>query len=529
MIARINPIFVSDASRCLVNVLDSNCYLDNLARVRSYGIRCNYEFEYCKLVGGKCYFLTFTFNNRAVVKIDGLNYCNNQSFRLLMINKVNKTLQRKYGCTCRYFCVGEMGEGKGKRGYGNNPHLHVVFFVYRDTSLPNSNIPDGNEFERICKDYWQGVGVNSARYYRYGIVSRSSQGIEVKHFKAFAYLTKYVLKDVVVQRREKRLLRSLFNIIYNLTLFSVWRRQLGIYDLTRFNDVVKDYDFKHFPLDSELNLIKFCSFCVSSFVLGQDGSDIKHLCNLIFRRIKHYFLPKILISNYLGLYGVDFVGDDGKIDFDTKHGTIRMPMPLYYFRKLYCDVRKYIDSKGNRNVRYVHNDRWINKFLSLDEFTKRFDNLYFSTRQLVSANSSRSIDSIYYFLNRFHDNCLTYLSTDTVPLSSITDDDVMHYCLYRIVYFGRSSSPASSYCLDPFVTAYNDFCYFCQSDYLAEQSPYPSVDLLPDTSYWASYIPIFNSIDYLLLYVRYYKNIKFVKSQSQIRSTLREFFSFPHS
>ncbi len=63
-------------------------------------------------------------------------------------------LLRKYGTTFKYFVGAQLGDGKGERGFHNNPHYHVLFFLENanNDKFPYKKI-DPKDFRHLVRMY----------------------------------------------------------------------------------------------------------------------------------------------------------------------------------------------------------------------------------------------------------------------------------------------------------------------------------------------------------------------------------------
>lgn len=512
-----------------VNVSDSALYSSQLSRQRGFVMRCKYEYDYCNLKNGVCFFVTLTYNDKSVISIDGQNYCCNDSFRLLMINKVNKTLKRKFNCMTRYFCCGEMGEGKGSRGFDNNPHLHVLYFVYPlDDS---SKLPSEDEFLAIISDFWRG-DCKSPKDAPFGIVSYSDKGGVVASEKAMYYVAKYCVKDSLYKRKFDALLSSVLSRIsfgdfyYSPTLSEVSDLATAVY--SSFNKkILSNADFDSF--------IKHVNDFLSLHFLGFPSFDVFYkFCYRLVMKLSARLLPKVFISKGFGLYGLEFVKDwsDPKLPYATKHGHTTLikyfPIPLYYFRKKFCTTEYYVRN-GKKNVSYKYTDEYISLYSNPEVFHSRIQRSVDNLWSLFSANLWYSVPRMVRLLTSIGVSIPGRIRDfNKVSDSRITKSDVYAYVVYMSVYFGRNSivhfkNLSSLKCI-----ACNDFRFFLQSDRNAKLLDVPFVDDTPYHSDFRPYLPKFEFLAFFQLYIKYFNNDCLLKKNDEWRRIRRSFYSHGH-
>lgn len=538
MILPLRTYIDSENRRTCVNVPNNN-YLSALSRQRGFQMRLHYEYEYTKLCNGKCYFITLTFNDNALLKVFGQNWCNNVTFRQLMINKVYKTLLRRYNCSCRYFCVGELGEGKGSRGVGNNPHFHCLFFVYlnapltlkrvyKNTKRVNvfdgvhvGRIPNSDEFMAIVSDYWRG-SCRNPQDAPFGICSYSQGRPEILGDGAFNYVVKYCIKDSCYKDK--------YNVLYNkvytyLTTMFDWSSKC-VYDKYDFLDDFRAFsDSFKFSFDNALSITSYIDcLCHYLFDRGYVGSLglLSLLCKKICLRLSKHLLPVVHISNGLGLYGIDFVTDwtNPKLPLQTAKGPLKMPIPLYFYRKKFCNTEYYVRN-GRKNVRYVKNAFFEDTMNHYEVFNERINRSFRNLYSQIMPNEHLSNDKIYQFLSSIG---VSYFRTPC-SISDLSKSDLLHFVIYNSVYFGRIASVSFCYFDNPRYIAYNDLLRFQQSDKEYTISNVPFTDYVPFNSAFSDLIPQFQCIYNFLLYLNYFKDYDKVQKCDSWRRVHRQIYS----
>ncbi|WGL30937.1 replication initiator protein [Dipodfec virus UOA04_Rod_558] len=509
-----------------VNVGDSALHSFQLSRQRGFVMRCKYEYEYCKLKNGACYFVTLTYNDNAVISIDGQNYCCNDSFRLLMINKVNKTLQRKFNCSVRYFCCGEMGEGKGERGFDNNPHLHVLYYVYPLDAT--SKLPNEDEFLKVISDFWRGDS-SSPKDAPFGIVSYSNKGALVESDKAMYYVAKYCVKDSNYKHKFDLLLYSVLSRVkfddfyYSPTLSEVSELATSIY--SSFNKkILSSSDFDAF--------IEHVNDFIALHFLGFPSYDVFYkFCYKLVMKLSNRLLPKVFISKGFGLYGLDFVKDwsNPKLPYVVKNGESTMikhfPIPLYYFRKKFCTTETYVRN-GKKNVLYKKTDEYINMYSQPEVFNARIQRSVDSLWSLLSANHWYSVPRMIHMLASIGVSVPgRFRNFKRVSSFDITKSDVYAYVVYMSVYFGRNTEVRFRDLASLRSIACNDFRFFLHSDRDAKLSEVPFVDDFPYRSDFRPYYIKFDFLMFFQLYIKYFKNNELIEKSNEWRRLRRAHYS----
>lgn len=268
--------------------------------------------------------------------------------RSLLTGGFNKYLLRNYGSVLRYFVSGELGDGKGVRGYHNNPHYHILFYLYPTSAFPDKEFIDASGytpispivFRSLVRKYWQGFDqdIDGKRDFRtsckYGIVKEGLYCGLIQDYHGLFYCAKYVCKDVTLKMYESKLdshLRIRFgkyrysskSVIDFLSSYPQYLKDLMS---SGFFDDVSSIGFDDLLsyMKSEYN--KFCDEhiheCVKSGL-----SDFRN---------RHS--NKVRLSNGVGDYGLDFIDSNSLISIPSKKGFKKIPISQYYFRKKYTDV-----------------------------------------------------------------------------------------------------------------------------------------------------------------------------------------------
>ena len=328
-----------------------------------YYLRLHFEFEYCKSVGGQCFFVTFTYNNKSVPKYAGCidkstgkpvmhNVFNYEHIRLITNGVLSKILYRKYGSDLKYFCACE-SDSSGDRGNGNNPHYHFIFFVL-PTKYPNSKIAsytliDPQEFFGICQEIWQGKrGFFPWKYAKFGSVKAGRFGIVVQDTRAFKYVGKYCIKSghqlsIESDIREMFFSKAMqkfgdkysFECYFQSVSYKYTRdqfaRQLGLTDWNMLLDFISNPD---------IDVIDWCSKSGSgntSFIPDfRKWYVFEIACPLVyawFNDFKNKYSGKVRCSKSLGISGLsafEKVDSDPYVVINEKSGPKKYKPSLYH-------------------------------------------------------------------------------------------------------------------------------------------------------------------------------------------------------
>lgn len=519
-------------ARRKVRVSNPALYLSQLDRQRGFLMRNKYELKYCKLKGGVCYFVTFTYNDSSMLRFDGCNYINNISFRKLLVNHLYKVVSRKYGCFVRHFSVCELGEGKGSRGAGNNPHFHVLFYVYPGKDF--KSLPSANQFIADCRSFWCGPDYSSKHpsQYTYGIVSYSRKhSPEVKHEGALIYVCKYVCKDSNFKQQSRQLYCKIFDRLqYCLDFSEGYDSRLAYPDcnltLSDFHAQMTKIFMRSFDSSS---IVAYLDALFAYFYSPLANQDIHYLAKYAFRFLRTKMLPKVFISNGLGLYGLDFVKDwnNPKLPISVNKKIKYFPIPLYLYRKKFCDVQKYCIVPGVFNTRYVPNREALDRFhFNFDYFRQRINSNVERLSNLFRDNVTLHISDINHFLSGID---IKPLVKSDLDLHSISEDILYKYAVYMLVYFGRSASVPRVNLLsldEMFSSAFSDYQNFISQDILSPpQSILPVYDTVFVDSAFYDYLDYFAVIDSLLLYISYFKDDEYNEKNDVYRKTRRLLFA----
>lgn len=428
-----------------------------------YFQRLWFEYAYCRKVNGKCFYYTLTYNDGSIPMYRGRPCFSYDDIRYVTNGSLSKTLLRKYGSVLRYFCACETGEGKGKRGLGNNPHYHFIFYVEPADNPKYPYVPiTAQEFKDLIYNIWQGSPSNVFvpwQLAKFGHVQEGLYNGEVLSPDAFKYVGKYVVKDSEEMLYEKSLKRELES---EIRLSSFDNRCLYYYyKYIRFvqNDISGrseffDYFYLHhywlYRSDLKKRGLPYCSYKDFLFHHGLAGISkidlfsqwfdnwyVPQYLEELMSDYRNKYSPKARLSKTLGQYGLNFIvlqNGCPRVVLNTSKGyEVQYPC-LYYIRRLFYDVRI---CPVTGNPLYYLNEYGIKlKLCSLETNLSVFQN---STREHIA----------YAFHNNVglplgdSPDCYNKLFNQFLSLSDYPDlynEIIRRYSVYHTVYQYRCFS-----------------------------------------------------------------------------------------
>ena len=357
--------FDPTTTRTTITVSSPFSYNSRRQKIEGYETRLYYQFLWCRDIGGQTFFYTLTYNDKAVPHLHGMNVFDYNDLRDLLTGGFRKMLLRKYGTVFKYFIGAELGDGKGSRGFHNNPHYHILFFLEdaKNKKYPYKKITPV-EFRHLVRVYWQGFdefydGWKSYNQAKYGIAREGDNCGLVSDFRACMYVAKYVCKDAKFKQQETRLRSLLWNALDEKfkKLDSFWKEFFEKKIVPIFSSDSHPYTKpelfiqEHFPsCNPRPDMLSFKPYCMMFL-------ERFHLWDILLSFKCEYFEPhinesilefrnrysnKARISQGCGLYALEFIRDkfNPSIPIPTKNGFKYRPLCLYYYRKLFCDVIK---------------------------------------------------------------------------------------------------------------------------------------------------------------------------------------------
>lgn len=440
------------------------------SRRDSFYQRLFYEYVETKSKGGITFFYTLTYNDKSIPKLFGRNTFSYKDIRYVTNGRLSKTLARHYGAHMRYFCSCERGEGKGKRGIGNNPHYHFIFFVTpfsSDFSNFNSKI-----FDVLIKELWQGkAGYVRFQSAKFGCVKEGKFGNVVNSTEAFKYVSKYVTKDSSSKSNlefySSKFYDELVNQGISTTVFYYYFLYLQMIEpelsLSQLLDEFNIHSFNvwrrshsSLSVDEALNkwILDFCrdynsetsSYVPLKYIELYNWFHDKYLPAAHKELMRNYlseYSDKPRFSKSLGSYGLQFIKD---VEFDphfvipSSNNIYSVKPCLYYQRKLYYNPVK---CPRTGNILYRLNDLGLRYRLnsverrinSLESST--LANLDYAVRNDIFIPHFRS-DYDNFYLDKFSPRYLPYFENELIaPIRYYFKDFIHELCsrsdFYRIV------------------------------------------------------------------------------------------------
>lgn len=425
-----------------------------------YFQRLYFEHLYTKSVGGIAFFHTLTYNDNSIPSYRGRPCWSYRDIRYVTDGKLVYWLKKNYGARLRYFIACESGEGKGKRGLGNNPHYHLISFIqpFEGKSCDTSfKCPTAAEFNKKIKDLWQGEGITLYKDTLYGICKEGkNEGVIDDTNGAFSYVGKYVIKDAVDTSNIEFFKAEYRKEVESIGITEeVYRDFIDEhYDCILDGVNVSDFD-EHCPIDTyhffhnshpDTNVLDYLTqFC------GIAGVVLRHNLENWFRNVYCEMYVKVKLSEYmsnwsgkvrcsksLGEYGLNFIEDESfnpkfTMQLGKKGYKVQRPC-LYYIRKKYYYV--YLCSvTGHPLYR-----------LNQLGFDLKRNNLF----SLINSVQEHIVDNIH----RYYASPGSFKNIDKYTLDIITQRDdytdiLRRFAVYSVVYQYRYYNNENEHCLTP--------------------------------------------------------------------------------
>ncbi|QCS36446.1 hypothetical protein [Capybara microvirus Cap3_SP_386] len=508
-------------------------------REKDFLIRLNYEYLDCIKQGGKCLFYTLTYTNQALPKIYGVPVHDYHDLRSFVNGSFYKQVSKT--CNLRYFISCESGEGKGKRGFANNSHYHILFFLF---PKEGKSLLQPYEFRHYVRKYWQGfdesVCFEDFRNCKYGIAREGDNLGEVTSINALQYVVKYVTKDLNSISNEKKIFDRYESYLNKISYLP---KSYSDYVDTFFNGavLVPNFDFAtrlfrryihtlkskyNTRLVSRSNLLLLINeeyknflistkkkICFDEFIIREASlltffeqwrrQQVSEKLQEFKKIFRNRYSSKPRFSHGLGKIGLDTVDKSYPIFVDPcTNKPVRIP--LYYFRHLFTDVKKL-----NGNNVYVLNEDGI-KYKE----SKLSEKLNYLADQLIkSFYAASKLPSDIQLLNfgRYIDIAF--------PNRKYVDD----YARFKLIYEGRKF-PISEFnnpnLLDDSLTYRSNL--FCSAWYFP---PGLVTDYNPDYleyayhPYFLQNIELFSYFDRILSYFANNKNVVYWQKYNDWKKT----------
>lgn len=463
--------FIPEKDRAYITIASPDSFQSKKVKIEGYESRLYWEFRYCKEHNGQTFFYTLTYSDKNIPKYYGRNVFDYKDLVWLLNGAFKKKLLREYGTNFKYFVGAELGEGAGVRGYANNPHYHILFFLRsaEKEEYPYKKITE-REFQKLIREYWQGIDEGEPfrhhQKYRFGIVKESECGALVEDFRAISYVAKYVTKDVNLKQHE-RVVRG--HLIRQFSqLFQYENSQL----MRQFiSEKRRDY-FSLYTLRC-VREDKLDSILMSEFIraYGLDKEYRQYVRSLIDEQVRlklneyrNRYCNKCRISQGVGDYALDFIVDEMNplIKIDTKNGPVTRTLSQYYYRKLFTEVVK--DPCGNP-IRIL-NDKGIEyRKQHLSSQLEKLKDKTLSYVQLIDKAFLEKLKSSDLNINVD----LEYEEYQSLLKKLSPYETIKRYAEYKLVYENRfceiyANGPTGGIVFDN-VNVLDDFAWFIQPSY----------------------------------------------------------------
>lgn len=352
----------------------------------SVSVRLNFEYKKCLESNGIVYFVTFTYNDNGCFHFGNFNFFDNNHIRKFFNKSIFPTRLHDNGYSFRFALFGECGDGKGVRGIDNNPHYHVLVFLY-----PNSGCSyfyhNERNFLSLCKSAWnQDLSDLSLKRYcdlNVGNVSYSRKGARVLKSNCFSYCSSYCIKTLSVSPYNSRVKSFMAYVAYANLIRVVRDVPFGsvlndyFYDSDDVQDIYIDFVKKYFKrlpqlatynrkYDDYLLILNDSVRDTVSLTFGfNDFSFVDYMTmdndfflsafysrlmeTPLFRCFYKYLVNRhkcvYRLSSGLGSCGLDYIDSNFMIDvsFFSCFKCPRINLPSYYFRKYFFTPQRHLN------------------------------------------------------------------------------------------------------------------------------------------------------------------------------------------
>lgn len=328
----LNKTYFHSSSTTDTNVISSpSSFSAYMSRRKDVFQRLYAEFKHTIELGGYSVFYTFTYSEHSITKFLGHNVHNYSHLRDFFVNSgFTKSLERNFNTKLKYCITSEFGEGKGKRGYHNNPHYHGVMNL---TPInPNEPIISPTDFKNLAKSYWQGLNDDTKTLYtdricpfnicenkdtmKYGFLQEGDNEGVIYSPSALMYVVKYVTKDSTTLSTEESIKSSIdFYFKYECLFDKDWLRDA----IDNFICTIDENDFSEYGIHKNDwlafgdDIIYSCSCAWDRFLLDY----IPSCRSAMLKEYNRNYKPRFRASQGLGLSvfsSADFNKEDATIN-----------------------------------------------------------------------------------------------------------------------------------------------------------------------------------------------------------------------
>lgn len=527
--------FNPNKSRIKNSITRPDYYVSVITKRNNYLARAYYEYLDVQRTGGTVFFYTLTYNDKSVKSFYGRNVFNYPDLRNLLTGGFYQHFHRDLKNDFSYLITSELGEGKGKRGYANNPHYHCLFFFRFHV--------DPLEFLSVIRKYWQGVDVHwsdsDPQQFKYGIVEPGDNYGVVTGVGALYYVCKYVIKSASCRSNfseiEQNLSREVFERYYrdsqNQKMFFLNNEDTSLFSNLEDSEYLDSY-------------IKNNSYAYSQFISELSFYEISEK----IKDFRNLHGCKVRISNGLGKYALENIIEKPLFDAvsipDRKRGFKLIPLSGYLFRKRYMNYQlesrktfQYVDGVfeevEDKSVRYTWNHHGLNMLCRT--LPHKLENL---SNKIYEVSAKLSVETSYTSVIDFYQNKKEKYSFPSYEqlrekfgkffdhFGKLSKDICYLYSRYKIIYQNRLFFPQFDN-----LTALDDqrnLLYFSLPSYSGLSYDHWKINdshsiyyrTYESHSLFKPYIGLFSLLDYLVDCENRQANKDFFEKEKQIESTL---------
>lgn len=449
--------FVAGKDRVFNRFSSPHSYRSRCSKVKGYEARLYWQFRYCEDHNGQTFFYTLTYNNKSVPKYDGKNCFDYEDLVYLLNGGFKKQLLRKFGTNFKYFVGAELGDGKGKRGFSNNPHYHILFFLFPAEKAPFDYVKiQPAQFRHLVREYWQGFDQNFDGYKKFseakfGIAKEGDNLGLVTDFRACQYCAKYVTKDAALKRREKA-------VLYKLEEKFAYMKDLN--DPRTKADFVENWlipntglvitDFERFWQDNIFNepaydainpfgdSVQYSNITTDLYYNYKcyANSRFDSTVRENFNAYRNRYSNKCRISNGVGDYALQFIEDKSNptIKIPDKKDWQVLPLSQYYYRKLFTHVVK---DENNQPLRLITYEGIDYKDSQLDNNIDKLKKKTASQLNLLDEDFFNKITSSELNCGEVLIDYKEYQSNFLAYGEERRNEIIRCYSIYKLVYEDR--------------------------------------------------------------------------------------------
>ena len=349
------------------------------AKRNEWYVRTHYEMQRTFSLGGYVYFDTLTYADEHLPKlshfVDLEKYdlkdfsCFNHRHFKLFLKRLRRLISYHFGISkdaFRYFLTTEYGEDDR---YTHRPHYHILFFVYADI--------EPLQFSQLVADSWQygrtdGYPFKPATYVYKHIYGRDNGfGVNTDFPTTSAvamYVSKYITKSSTFCKKLEKRIKSITDQVYH-------------------------YSLNHRVIEEEdKEMIKTLRRNIDMFHRQSKGFGLSYLDELTPEKLMFMELDQMTMK------------DKDKV-------VKTYPLPMYYKRKLFYNLKKHEDG----SLYWELSENGLNHVL--DNKLRKVDKTVLKYMDIVRNCSNEELKNKFFKL--------------------LGDRDISDYVIYEQYYKGR--------------------------------------------------------------------------------------------